>query len=492
MKIKQIILVGLSGTLLVGCGLLGPTYKEPTLNSPQQWNSKDNATQLESSNIAQIAWWKQFNDPQLNTLIESALSNNNNLQMAMGNVLQAQASLRKVNMGWVPTVGIGAGGFTGQSFNTNFSNTSNNSMLNGINPSTQNFSGYEAGIMPSYTLNVFEQIKQGEIAKLNLAMQKQAVNAVRLGVISQVASSYFTLLGLHKQLELQQLILADAKEMRRFSQIQYENGSISDFNLEGLDQYIAGLEGQIPVLKTDITQSENALQVLTNNNPGKISTKNNFDNIQTSGIVPVNLPSSVLKTRPDIVSAEYQLQLANANIGAVTAMFFPSISLTGILGQGSMQLSNLFNAGTDFWATQLGVAMPLFNMGLYANVDKAKAGYYSAYYNYVQTVRNAFSQVDNGLSSHDSLTQKAQQQDIALNKAKNLYNIAQKQYQQGTISYANTVGLKLNVDYALASSNQTKIQQMNSLVNLYQVLGGGYQVESQLTTLKKFGDNHDI
>lgn len=492
MKIKQIFLLGLSGSLLVGCGLLGPTYKEPTLNSPTQWSSKDSNAQLESTNLAQVAWWKQFNDQQLNKLIESALSNNNNLQVAMGNVLQAQASLRKVDMGWVPTAGLSVGGFTGQSFNPTFTNNSGNSMLNSVNPSTQNFSGYDAGIMPSYTLNVFEQIKQGQIAKLNLALQKQAVNAVRLGVISQVASSYFTLLGLHKQLELQQLILADAKEMRRFNQIQYDNGSISDANIEGLDQYIAGVEGQIPTIKSDITQAENALQVLTNNNPGKIITNNDFDNVSTDGIIPVNLPSSVLKTRPDIVAAEYQLQVANANIGAVTAMFFPSISLTGMLGQGSMQLSNLFNAGGDFWMTQLGVAMPLFNMGLYADIDKAKAGYYSAYYNYVQTVRNAFSQVDNGLSSHDSLNQKAKQQDIALTKSKNLYTIAQKQYRQGVISYANTVGLKLNIDYALASSNQVKIQQMNSLVNLYQALGGGYQVESQLTKVNKFGDNHDI
>ena len=136
--------------------------------------------------------------------------------------------------------------------------------------------------------------------------------------------------------------------------------------------------------------------------------------------------------------------------------------------------------------------MPLFNLGLYAEIDKAKAGYYSAYYNYIQNVRSAFSQVDDGLSSHDSLNQNAIQQKVALNKAQSLYTIAQKQYQQGTLSYANTLGLKLNIDYAQSNANQVKIQQMNSLVNLYQVLGGGYQVESQLTQIKKFGDGHDI
>lgn len=492
MKIRQIYLVSILGATLASCGLMGPSYQKPNINTPNSWQSKDQLSQIESSNLTQLAWWKQFNDAKLNQLIESALSDNNNLQVAMGNVLQSQAVLQKVNMSWVPTVSLGAGGFTGQSFNPGFTNLSPYPLLNNVNPATQDFSGYGAGIIPSYTLNVFSQIKQGEIAKLNVELQKQAMSAVRLGVISQVASSYFTLLGLQKQLILQQQVLTDAKEMRRYMQIQYDNGSISDFNLDGLDQYIAGLVGNIPVIKTNITQAENALQVLTNNNPGKILTQNTFDKINPDGVVPVNLPSSVLKQRPDIMAAEYQLQVANGNIGAVTAMFFPSISLTGMLGQGSMELTNLFSAGGDFWATQLGLAIPVLNLGLYAEVDKAKAGYYSAYYNYVQSIRSAFSQVDDGLSNHDSLKQKAAQQAVALAKAQSLYATAQKQYKQGTISYANTLGLKLNIDYAEASVNQVKIQQMNSLVNLYQALGGGYQVESQLTQIKKFGDDHDI
>lgn len=491
MKIKQLPLFLLSGVLLASCGLLGPTYQEPTLNAPTNWNAKDKQTLLvESANLAQMAWWEKFNDPQLNQLIESALTNNNNLQVAMGNVLQAQASLRKVDMGWVPTVSAGGIDFVGQSFNPGFTN--NSGMPLNQNLSTQNFNGYGFGVMPSYSLNIFEQIKQGKIAKLNLAMQQQAVNAVRLTVISQVANSYFTLLGLHRQLEIQQQILLDAEEMRKYTQIQYKHGSISDLNLDATDQYIATVKANIPMIKSDIVQSENALQVLTNNNPGNIKLNNNFDAIRTDNIVPVNLPSEVLKNRPDIVMSEYQLKLANANIGAVLSQFFPSINITGMLGQGSVALSNLFTAGGDFWATQLGVAMPLFNMGLYADVDKAKASYYSGYYSYIQTVRTAFSQVDNSLITHDSLTQNLNQQQQSVSQAQKLYQTAQKKLKQGSISYSDTVGMKLNIDYAQASQNKVKIQQLNSLVNLYQVLGGGYLVESNLTKINKFNDSHDI
>ncbi|AUR51970.1 efflux transporter outer membrane subunit [Aquella oligotrophica] len=492
MKLKQIALIS-SSIILSSCALLGPDYHEPQLNAPQAWSARDGNTAQSIESMPDMAWWQKFNDSQLNRLIESALVHNNNLQVAMGNLLQAQASLKKAQMGWVPTLSIGGTGFAGQYFNPGFQNNSSYPLLNSVSQNNpQNFDGYAFGAMPSYTLNVFSLIKQGEIAKLNVALQKQSVNAMRLAVISQVANSYFTLLGLHKQLELQQQMLADARDLRKYNQIQYRKGSIGQLNLEGLDQFISSLEAKIPEIEDSITQTENALQVLTNNNPGKIQMGNTFDNINTDGIIPVNLPSEVLKSRPDIAVAEYQLQVNNANIGAVTSQFFPTISLTGNVGQMTMQLSNLFNAGGDFWFGALGAAMPVFNLGLYADVDKAKGGYYAAYYNYIQTVRNAFSQVDNGLSKHDSLTKQYKIQEAGYQKAQNMYAIGQKQYKNGAISLANTVGFKLNIDYTKAGLNQLKIQQLNSIVNLYQVLGGGYNYESSLTTIKKFNDDHDI
>lgn len=492
MKLKQMVLVT-SSVILSSCALLGPDYHEPQLNAPQAWSSKDGNATNSSESMPDMAWWHKFNDPQLNALVESALVNNNNLQVAMGNMLQAQASLKKVQMSWVPTVSIGGAGFAGQYFNPGFQNNSGYPLLNSLNQNNpQNFDGYAFGAMPSYTVNVFSLIKQGEIAKLNVAIQQQSVNAMRLGVISQVANSYFTLLGLHKQLELQQQMLTDAKDLRKYNQIQYNKGSIGQLNLDGLDQFIASLETKIPEIEDNITQTENALQVLTNNNPGKIKMGNTFDNIGTEGVIPVNLPSQVLKSRPDVAIAEYQLQVNNANIGAVTSQFFPTISLTGNVGQMTMQLSNLFNAGGDFWTGTLGAAMPVFNLGLYADVDKAKGGYYAAYYNYIQTVRNAFAQVDDGLSKHDSLNKQYKIQEAGYQKAQDMYTIGQKQYKQGAISLANTVGFKLNIDYTKAGLNQLKIQQLNSIVNMYQVLGGGYNVESNLTQVKKFNDKHDI
>jgi outer membrane protein TolC len=112
------------------------------------------------------------------------------------------------------------------------------SVIDFLSNNFNNFNSYGYGIMPSYTLNVFEQIKQGEIATLNLAMQQQAVYAVRLGIISQVSSSYFALLGFHRQLEIQEETLRDAEELRKLTLIQYEKGSISDLKVSYVFQSI--------------------------------------------------------------------------------------------------------------------------------------------------------------------------------------------------------------------------------------------------------------
>lgn len=495
MKLAPIHLIRLVSLTfsIAGCALLGPDYNQPKIDGPTKWRTANKNLAAEMDNLPEVSWWKKFNDPLLDQLVESALINNNNLQIAIGNVLQAQANLKKVKMNWVPIINLGALGFIGQAFDPGFTNNSTNPALSGIKPNDpQNFNGYGYGFMPNYTLNIFSQIKQTEIAKLSLEMQRQTQNAVRLTLISQVSAGYFSLLGFRRQLELQEKLLADALKMQKYNKIKYVEGSTSNIMITGLDQFISSLRAKIPQIKNNISQSENTLRVLLNQNPAAIVTQNNFEDIQLSGIIPANLPSLVLKHRPDIAVAEYQLKLSNANIGAVTSLFFPSINLTGLLGQGSLQLANLFSASGDFWLAQLGAAMPALNLSLYNEIDKAKGGYYSAYYSYIKTVREAFTQVDDALTNNDNLDQVYTEQQQGLSHAKQLAKFANTQEQQGAVAYADTLGFQLNVDYALLSLAQTKLQQLNNIVNVYQVLGGGYLAESQLTTVKKLDKKHAI
>jgi multidrug efflux system outer membrane protein len=477
MKLAMTILT----IFLASCGLFGPDYQKPQLTTNDSFRSLGKNLENDKVNLPQTAWWKKFNDPILNQLINQAIVHNNNIEVAKSNLLVAQATLEQVQMNWVPTINLGASAATGQAFNNSFTNTSGNPALDMIHPNNPQGFGFSGiGLIPSYTLNIFGQINQQNIAKLNVKMQEQVINAVKLAVISQVAGSYFTLLGLHKQLQLQQKMITDAQELRKYNIIKQQLGQYDNLQISVIEQYITNLEAQIPQIQHNIVQVENTLQVLTDNNPHSINNLGNFDNLSANNIVPINLPSTVLNNRPDIAIAEYQIKLSNASIGLARSQYFPTISLTTPVGIASGSLSKLFSGGTDFWATQISAGLPLLNLGLAAQIDQSKAQEKVAYYNYVLAVRSAFAQVDNALSQHDSLRQVMYEQDIALIKAKAIQNNLLTKYKLGAVSYADTIGTKLNIDYVKANNNQTKIKQMDSIVQLYQTLGGGYNVKPKL------------
>ena len=481
--------IAIIAALISGCGLLGPNYKKPNVGAPSDWNSGKSNTAESATLMSDTAWWTQFNDPVLNQMIVEALANNNNIQVAIGNIYQAKAQLEKVKMSWVPTITMGGGGLVGQTFNQSIT-PDNAALSNFATTNSQNFNAAYGGFMPVYSFNIFQLIKREDVAKLNLKMQEASKNAVRLSVISQVAGGYFTLLSLHKRLELENQMIADAVEARKYTLVQIANGSASEIDLQEIDQFLETISAQLPSIEDNIVQTQNALQVLLNKNPATLVANNDFDNIRTDGIIPVNLPSAVLQNRPDIIQAEYEVQISNAKIGVAMSQFFPNISLTSPVGAASFALNNLFSGSVDFWAAQVMASMPLLNLGIYSDIKQAKASYYSDYYNYIQTVRDAFSQVDNGLSKHQSVDKAYKRQLQAYNAAQRLYNLQQVQYKNGAASYANTLNYKLNVDNSAISVNQAKMNQLTSIVNLYQALGGGYNVNNTESE-NKFGDGHD-
>ena len=459
--------------LLSGCASLVPKDKKPGINVPTRWSLHDKKTVVSPVKINSLAWWQKFHDPQLDQLISEALVRNNDLGIATGNLLQARAYVQKIQLSWLPTVGLGGVGFTSQISNFNFQ--APGPIFPGIKPNDSVlFDGYMAGFVPNYTLNVMQQLKLGEVAHLSLALQEAAKNAVRLGVISQVAGSYFSLLGLKKQLTLQKQLVSDAKALRKYTNIQYQSGAISEENLDVSDQLIATLQKKIPTLQHNITLVENALNVLIDKNPAPMITHNNFSHINTEGIIPINLPSETLKARPDVVIADYQLHIQQAMIGVAASQLFPSINLTGLLGTASLELGSLLRFNNKFGIGELIAGVPIINLGIYADISKAKGAQYTAYYNYVKTVRNAFSDVENALSQHSTINQSCEQQYLALKKAIQQSQIGLQQYKQGMIGYSETIMYKTNVDYMKIMENDCKMQQMGSIVNLYQVLGGGY------------------
>lgn len=441
---------------LAGCGLFGPTYTKPESNAPQAWNSSDYLSVAESTNLPQLAWWTKFNDPQLNYLVESALKNNNNIQVAVGNVQAAAGQLKQIEYTWIPNLSAVAG-------NTN-------SPINFLN------SGYVAGFMPSYSINIFQLINSTKFAKANLAAAKAAQDTVRLTVISQASGGYFAYLGQDYLLTLQKQLVADLSDLLRLSKLQYDKGLISLYTLQSYEQQYEQAQAQVPILQNNVVMAQNSLRLLLNENPGEIKRGTEFMAIKSDDIVPVNLPSLVLRNRPDVQQSEQQLIAANANIGVATSTFFPTISLTGSTGFASSQLQQLFTTGNDFWNREAVATMPILSFSTYGQIEQAKGGYYAAYYSYIQTVRSAFAAVDNDLSSHDKLAKSLVTKFKNYDSSKVAYELASVSYDKGLYSLPTLLTNKVTMDNAAILVAQSKLSQLNTIVQLYQDLASGYMV----------------
>lgn len=486
------ILFFITCLILFGCSnVLGPKYSIPKSETPKNWNNSLDNTTTNDIDLTKLAWWKQFNDPILNELINEAIKNNNNIQVAIGNISRAKASLKKVYMSWVPSINLGLGALFGQSFNNNSTIQVQSNQPSFKAQNTLNISTDYIDLPLNYSINIFEIIKNQDVAKANVQMQIANKNSIKLSIISQVIGSYFTLLALQKQQMLQEEMIKDATRAKDFYKIKFEDGAISKMDLEIMEQAVSYLKTQLYTINNNIIQTQNTIQVLINKNPSAIITKNNIDNVKLDNIIPINLPSKVLKSRPDIMAAEYQVKSSNSKIGVATAVFFPTLSLTSAIGAATFQLGSLVSGTSDFWAAQAKAAMPLLNLSYFTDIQLAKGDYYSAYYNYIQTVKSAFAEVENNLSKYQATHKTYEEFEHSLKSANNLYSLSLLQYEIGENSLADTMNYKLDLDYNLLTLNQAKLNQLNSLITVFQSFGSGYNVNGE-DEVKKFNDSHDI
>ena len=463
---------------LTGCALFGPDYESPKTEAPDQWTSKDRYARIGGTPLPEMAWWQKLGDPVLDDLVKRTLINNNNVQAAIGNVFKARAILEQIQMRWVPKVDAGAG----------FISTDHE--INQITDASLPLAGtFTAGFIPNYELNILQQLRSLEQAEANIDVTMAAKNAVRLAVISQVVGSYLGLQEERYRLELQRNLVDALDEIVQKYTTAHLEGLISAYVLREYQLQLANAQANVPVIEYNIVRFANTLHALLNENPGPVKPGRPFMEMPYKGIISANVPSSVLKNRPDVLAAEQNVRQSNAGIGVQTSFFFPTINLTGPVGQGSTSLSNLFNSPTSYWQYSGGFQMPLVNLGQFGAIKSAKAQYYSDFYNYQQTVRDAFASVDTDLSAHQKYTDSLDQMLTFFETTSQRLDNEAVRHQEGLVPYPSVLNLRVTKDQAGIQTAQTKYNQMMSIVRLYQDLGGGYAVNNN-EDVHDLGDGH--
>ncbi len=469
-RARTALLTALAAIVPVAC-TLGPDYQRPAVQAPE-------AFQYEPANAAATAdtlWWQQFQDPVLDQLINESLAHNSNIAIAAANVEQAAAFLTQTRSQLFPLVGYGAGGQRERSIEPEFAQQ----LPNYPNPS----SAYQAVLSASWEIDLWGRIRrQSESAFANVLATDEARRGVILSVVAATASSYVQLRALDEQLVVAKRTLQTYKEAVDLFTLQFKYGQVSQMNVAQAQSQYEAAAAQIPLIESQIAQTQNSLAVLIGRDPGPIARGKPIDDLVLPQ-VPAGLPSQLLERRPDLLQAEQQLIAANAQIGAAKALYFPAISLTGAFGSASTELSNLFSGPARVWSYAGSITGPIFNFGAVSGqVAQAEAAQRAALENYQLSIRNAFADVDNALVANLKLQEQLAAQTRLVAALQQYTQLANLQYKGGYTSYSTVLQAEQALFPAELNLVSIRAQMFTSSVNIYKAMGGGWVAEADALT----------
>src|SRR5438552_4855494 len=400
--------------------MVGPDYRRPEVDVPAAWRL--GAT--EAVEIANIAWWDQFQDPVLSELVRTALANNKDLEIATASVDQAAAQYGIVRSAQFPQVNAGV------------SAARERSSANAPLPGGRTVNDYGANLSASFELDVWGKLRRAtESARANLLASQQGRGTVVLTVVTTVASGYIQLRALDRQLEIAQRTSQSLGEAARLQRVRFEEGAVPESDFQQAESQYREAMARVPELERQIAEQENFISVLLGHNPGPIERGRDIDTLLFPA-VPEALPASLLERRPDIREAEERLVAANADIGVAKAAYFPDISLTGLLGLESAQLSSLFRGPSRVWSFGAGVTQPIFNAGrIRSQVARAEALERQALYTYEKSIISAFQDVENALIDRTKFGQIREEQAQNVEALRRFRDLAELRYREGVTIY---------------------------------------------------------
>ena len=456
---------------LSGC-LLGPNYSRPPLDVPATYRFPDNY----AADVANTGWWKQFDDPVLNDLITTALANNNDVKVAAARVDQFLGQFVTTRAALLPQINAGA-----DSGRQRISTSSSPLLANVTNPV---FNTYEVALSASWEIDLFGHNRRlTEAARASLLSSEEAKRGTILTLVSSVASSYINLRSLDRQLEIAKATTDSRADSVHVFELRFQGGEVSQMELAQSQSEYEASRATIPQIEAQIAQQEDALSVLLGRNPGDILRGRSLAELAAPP-VPAGLPSDLLERRPDLRQAEQDLISANAQIGAAKALYFPQISLTGLLGTQSGQFSKLFTGPARVWSFAGAVTQPIFTGGaITGQVKQAEAVQQQALYSYRKAIQVAFQEVDDALISSQKLREQFDVQGRQVDALAMYAHLARLRYEGGYTSYIEVLDAERSLFNAQLSQTQTQAAVLVSYVNLYKAMGGGWVVDAEgLTT----------
>lgn len=457
-------------SLFAGSAVGQKTYQRPAIDTPDVFRGTDSAAPADQTSIGDLKWFDVFQDEALQSLVRTALERNYDLRAAVARINAERANLGLTRSEQFPQLSAGADLTT-----TRLSNNGSESFL-ATTRRNRSFGEVMLNLL-TFELDIWGRLRQQtKAARAELRASVEDRRAVMSTVVGDVATAYFSLLELDSELEISKRTLATRQDSLRLIKLRQQGGLATLLDVRQAEELVFQATQTIPDIERAIQQTENLISLLLGQNPGPV--RRGLPLIQQSELpaVPAGLPSSLLDRRPDVRSAEAQLEAQNALVYAAKAAYFPRISLTGALGFQSDSLSNLFSGASSAWSFIPQVAQPIFTAGrLKSNVKFARAQRELALIQYQNTIQTSFREVSDALVQYRKVKEIRVQQELLVATLQDRSRLAYLRYNGGVDTLLNALDADRDLFAAEIGLSQTRRDELLSLVQLYKALGGGWQ-----------------
>jgi multidrug efflux system outer membrane protein len=471
----------------LGACKVGPNFVPPNEPTPKEY--AESAAPANADAQLDTAWWNQFHDAQLDQLENQAAAGNLGLKVAYLRILEARIQVQAARAQGLPSLN-GTASYTREQLGLAGIAKAKGLDSGSTPPAVQDLVSslekptnlYQLGFDASWELDVFGKVRRSvEAADAQSQQAVESKNDLLVSLEAEIAQTYFQLRAAQVLQQMTTALIADQREVVDLTSSRQQHGLGSEADVQTARGQLASLEAQLPQYEQTIASSTHALAVLCGQTPegfdAALGTASELPALPQ--MVPVGIPSTLARRRPDIRNSEAALHAATAQVGVSVASLFPQVSLTGSVGLRNTDTRYLFDWASKFYSAGPSISVPIFNGGaLMANVRLSRTEAAAAALSYRSTVLNALQEVEDGLSSLREDAGRSASLNTTVDADQRALDINVDAYRHGLVTYVAVLTLQLQTVQARQQLAQALLTQIIDLIKLYKALGGGWQPTS--------------
>ena len=445
-----------------GCFKMGPDYRRPdtAIQIPDAYQYTPTELIMPEPDDQ---WWRVFNDPELNQLVEEVLKNNLDIKRATAAVLEVRAQLVSTRAERFPQVDA--------------EGRAQRQQIPKGTSGDRTITAYDLSLPASFEIDLWGRLARAEeAARANLLQAEADRRTVAQTVVAETVTLYLQMESFERAIDIDQKLIESFRRSLNLVESRYKRGLTSVLDVRQARRVLAGAEATLPSLRQDLGTTQQALAVLLGRypetRPPRLQPEDYYKRLDP---VPPGLPSELLLRRPDIKAAEDRLIALNALVGVAKASRFPRIVLTGSYGYTSEDLDRLFKPENELWSIAAGVAQPIFDAGkLQATQRAAEARYQQGVAEYAKTVLTAFAEVEGAFLTREEQLKRREYVVTFLHEAREAQRLAESRYEKGLTDFLTVLDTQRTRFEAERDLLEVDFTLLNNRVNLHRALGGGW------------------